>query len=98
MTTAIKQPITVAELIAVLQQQPPDAFVMFDCDDCYYDGPLAADDVVGGGKVVLWPYKDSAFWASADPDDPPPPDLDRHACVTLRVNGAHDSGERRFEP
>lgn len=51
-----KTPMTVAELIAVLQTRNPADVVMIDCDDSYYSGALTADDMKSGTAVLYGPH------------------------------------------
>lgn len=52
----IKTPMTVADLIVILQGFPVDAVVMIDCEDEYYSGPVVADDLENGRAALIGPF------------------------------------------
>jgi hypothetical protein len=47
----MKQPITVAELIALLNNYPPETLCFNFCEDPYYNDPLQAEDIKEGESV-----------------------------------------------
>ena len=52
--SASPRPMTVGELIKYLQElQMDDAFVMLDCEDDYYSGPLELSDISPDEAVFI---------------------------------------------
>ena len=100
---AMKQPLTVIELIEHLKTLPPDQLVMTECADDYYNGPLSKEDIDADHRVFLikehvsapyQPHPGHSMRTSLIPsmwstNDSWDDDkiIEERSCVVLRING-----------
>lgn len=52
----MKEPMTVADLMARLEKMEPSAVVMVECDDNYYSGPLTPEQLRDGEALRIGPF------------------------------------------